>query len=295
MNRIRLHQGLHLATIVLLIGPMSLSLVIPVAAKPEVSPVDVFLLAGQSNMAGRAPGSEAGAMGDEVRIRMDYVCSFSAQADGNGPPEPHRSDGWVPLRLSPKHASTPGSHFGPEIGLGRGLVERQPDRETVFIKNGRGGSSLAVDWAVENGPFYRDFVEQSRRALGRLDAEGKAYRLAAFVWCQGEADATQREWADAYGENLTALIAGIRAEFDRPDLPVIIVLTGDGRLNPLMIAPDEVRRVQRAVAESVGGVRLVEADDLGLMDKVHYDAAAQVEIGRRVAEAWFDWEEDVEP
>lgn len=290
MKSIRRHHSL--TRLILLFGLMSVTTAVPSSAETAKPPVGVFLLAGQSNLAGRAPGDEAGEPGGEARIRLDHVCSFSARAAGDGPPEPHRSKGWVALGPAPKHASTPGPHFGPEIGLGRALVQRDPNREWVFIKNGRGGSSLAVDWTAPGGAFYRDFIAQVRAALRRLDADGQAHRLAALVWCQGEADTTRREWAKDYARNLRALIDVLRGEFGRPDLPVIIMLTGDGRLNPQMIAPEVVRQAQRDMAAQDERVRLVEADDLGLMDQVHYDAAAQLEIGRRVAAAWFELAEE---
>src|SRR5688500_13238524 len=80
--------------------------------------VKVFILAGQSNMSGRAAASDLPPRFrvPPPRVQIDYVCSFGASdllkpedylKDG-GTPEPHRSKGWVPLQPAPKHLSTPG-------------------------------------------------------------------------------------------------------------------------------------------------------------------------------------------
>ena len=51
-----------------------------------------------------------------------------------------QSNGWVALRVQPKHLSTPEEHFGPEIGLGHALAAARPEQRFAIIKNGRGAS-----------------------------------------------------------------------------------------------------------------------------------------------------------
>ncbi|MBL9215704.1 MAG: hypothetical protein JNG83_09535 [Opitutaceae bacterium] len=267
------------------------------AAAPDPAPaVAVFLLAGQSNLAGR--GAASGLPADypraSDRVRLDYVCSFGAKGAG-GPPEPHRSGGWVPVRPSPKHASTPEGHFGPEIGFARILADRQPARPIALIKHGRGATSLAVDWdpAAASGPrHYAEFVAQARAALRRLAAEGARVELAGFVWCQGEADSTRPDWAEAYGRNLAALIARVREDFAAPGLPVLVVLSGDNPADPRRRHAAVVRAAQRAVVARDPRAALVAGDDLTLFDDVHYDAPSQRELGERLGRAYvekFGW------
>ena len=253
------------------------------------APVKVFLLAGQSNLAGRAPGEELAPDAMASAVMLDYVCSFGAATAEPGPPEPHRSGGWGPLQPAPKHASTPGTHFGPEIGFGRTLAARWPERRIAIIKHGRGATNLAEDWnpeATTGRQYYREFVAQARTVFERLRAEGTPFELAAFVWCQGNADSTRREWAEAYDANLRNLLARVRKDFDAPTLPVLVVLIGEGR-NPRTAFAPAVRAAQRQVTAGDPHTVLVVADDLTLLDQAHYDAPSQLELGRRLAAAFL--------
>lgn len=245
----------------------------------------LFLLAGQSNMAGRAPGAEAGEPVGESAIRMDYVCSFARDVLA-----PHRSEGWVPLGVSPEHEGIVDSHFGPEIGFGRGLIGHCSLEQIAMIKNGRGATNLAEDWHPEETTgklLYRDFIKQVRSAQARLEEAAESAEFEVLIWCQGEGDTTRRDWAEAYEENLQRLFAATRADLDCASLPVLLVLTGDGKANPAMVEAEIVRRAQRNVALADPQVTLVDADDLTLLDHVHYDAPSQLKLGHRLAEAYL--------
>lgn len=274
------------------------------AATPELPPhatAKLFVLAGQSNMAGRAPAVELPGSFRQppARVLLDYVCSFGASdllkpedyPKDAGPPEPHHSDGWVPLQPAPKHVSTPGEHFGPEIGFGHALAAAWPQQPITIVKHGRGSTSLAVDWApgaTSGRQLYRAMLTQVSRAVASLKAKGITVELGALIWCQGEADTTRSEWADAYEGNLAAFFAAVRRDLSAPELPIVFSLTGDGRQNPKMSFAAPVRRAQEAVAARDARTRLVQADDLALLDHVHYNAASQLTLGQRLADAYLD-------
>ncbi len=98
---------------------------------------------------------------------------------------------------------------------------------------------------------------------------------------QGERDATAAVDAANYENNLRAFLAQIRSALRAPDLPVVI-----GRIYaPSKPFRTEVRSAQESVAATTSNVVLVDTDDLGLLDIIHYDAAAQIELGRRFAKA----------
>ncbi len=247
--------------------------------------MNVFLLAGQSNLAGRPPGSEVGRPEGESAIQMDYVCSFARDVMS-----PHRSRGWVPLGVSPEHEGIVCPHFGPEIGFGRGLISAGHREPMALIKHGRGATNLAEDWhpfAATGKLLYRDFIEQVRAAQARLEATGESCEIQALIWCQGESDSTRREWAEAYEENLQRLFTWMRADLGCENLPVLLVLTGEGKANPAMADTELVRQAQRNVAAGDSRVMLVEADDLTLLDHVHYDAPSQLKLGRRLADHYL--------
>jgi hypothetical protein len=216
---------------------------------------------------------------------MDDVCSFASDVM-----TPHRSQGWVPLDVSPAHEGIVGPHYGPEIGLGRGLVNANPHEPMVFIKHGRGATNLAEDWhpdATTGKQLYRDFIKQVRSALARLEATGELSEIEALVWCQGEGDSTRCEWAEAYEENLRCLFAATRADLNCANMPILLVLTGDGNANSAMAHAEIVRQAQRNVAAADSRVTLVDADDLTLLDHVHIDGPSQLKLGYRLAHEYF--------
>lgn len=54
----------------------------------------------------------------------------------------------------------------------------------------------------------------------------EALNPRVFIWLQGENDSQNLTYSNAYQANLTAFIAGIRSQFQNPDLPFIMVQLG---------------------------------------------------------------------
>lgn len=253
------------------------------------APVNVIVLAGQSNLAGRGPAAD---LPEKYRapppsVLVDYVCGFGGGANT----DVHQSRGWVRLGPTAKHENTPGEHFGPELGLGHALASALPGERIALIKHGRGATSLAEDWQPDatGGPrLYRALLEQVRAALDRLAHEGRRTELRAFVWVQGEADSTRNDWARAYEQNLRTLVARVRRDLNAPGLPFLVVLTGKGVGNERMIDSATVRQAQQRVAAGGDRVALVDTDDLPLLDSVHFNAPGQLRLGEKIARAYLD-------
>ncbi|MSU73337.1 MAG: hypothetical protein EXS43_13530 [Opitutus sp.] len=253
------------------------------------APVNVIVLAGQSNLAGRGPAADLPERYRTVpsAVLLDYVCSFGGGANA----DVHHSRGWVRLGPAAKHENTPGEHFGPELGLGHALASALPGERIALIKHGRGATSLAEDWQPDatDGPrLYRALLEQVRAALDRLALEGRRTELRAFVWVQGEADSTRTDWARAYEQNLRTLVARVRRDLAAPRLPCLVVLTGKGVGNERMIDSATVRQAQQRVTGGGDRIALVDTDDLPLLDSVHFNAPGQLRLGERIARGYLD-------
>lgn len=252
------------------------------AAPPDAL---VYILAGQSNLAGRAPASQLPAAGrtPPPHVHLDYVCSFGA-AYGPGAEPAHQSAAWVDVAPQPPHHSTPEAHFGPEIGFACALAEEWPGREIYLIKHGRGATSLAVDWDPDAGSGRRHYAEllgQVRAALARLKAEGRAYRLAGFVWAQGEADAMRPDQSQTYEANFTRFLTRLRRDLGAPQLPVVVLRTGDR--DPRLACAAAVRAAQQHVVDRLPPAALLSTDAVHYIDSVHYDGAGQWALGREAA------------
>jgi hypothetical protein len=146
------------------------------ALLPATEPIDVILVAGQSNAVGfDAAPSKLPADPIDQEILFWYRC-------GDPPPDAHdtTSDGWTTLGPQPLGSpikprrgrqygnfAQPDGGFGPEIGLARTIAQGQ-DRKLAIIKVAFSGTHVAGDW---NPTLTSDDQQVSEQ-----DCRGACYR-----------------------------------------------------------------------------------------------------------------------
>ncbi len=253
-------------------------------------PVQVFLLAGQSNMEGQAvvdlDGSDynSGKGTLNALFRDPARAGLVRQLKNNKGEWSVRKDVWVwyqredqPLLAGPLTLgfSVYGDrhHFGPELQFGHVVGDHFSD-QVLLIKTAWGGKSLYEDFRPPSsggkvGPYYTRMLADVRRALASLktdfpDYQGQGYELAGLVWYQGWNDGVDpRHAVPEYEQNLVNLIKDVRKDLQAPNLPVVIgELTG-----PWVQAPGAwaaLRKAQAAAAarpEFLGSVLFVPTHD----------------------------------
>ena len=228
----------------------------------------VFVLAGQSNMAGQGVTAE---LTPDQRVSQAGSLWLDAGEAG----------------------FFDGERFGPEVTLARRLADAIPGRELIFVKHALGGTSLLA-WAPEwdearaeitgnaaAGPVYAQFVD----LVDDLDFP-EDVEFGAIFWMQGERDALFPGPAAEYFENLDRLVTAFRWDLSDPALPFIL-----GLANPLPERYTElavVQAAQRRAAAEIAGVHLVDTAGLTKHDDgVHYDTGGILELGRRLAKAYL--------
>lgn len=244
-----------------------LALSLLLAATASAADYRVFLLAGQSNMDGRAATSSLPTSPVNLQAPQADVRYYNGYSASNG----YTNGAWTTLR--------PGStQFGPEITFGRTMADSHPAQSIALIKYGHGGTSLAVNWKPGTGADYTGFRNAVTNALTLLSNAGDTYSLAGMLWLQGESDTGAN--ATNYQANLTSFIADMRSNYGA-DLPFIIGGTGRQYADyPTVVA------AQKAVASTIPNVAYFSNDDLlGPSDFLHFDAADQQQIGPRFAAA----------
>ena len=223
--------------------------------QPSSAPMQVFLLIGQSNMAGRA------AIGPQDRVPDPHVYVLTKQLT------------WAPA-VDPLHFDKPEiAGVGPGLSFGRALAAAEPQVVIGLVPAAFGGTSLD-DWKP-GGELYNAAVARTRTAL-------QHGRLAGILWHQGESDSSP-ELAATYAARFAALIARLRADLSAPEVPVIVGETGRFR-------PDAgaINRVLSDLPQTVRACAFVSAE--GLTDKgdrLHFDTRSQHELGQRYARAWL--------
>lgn len=273
--------------IILFASLMALSVRPMLAAAEPARPVQVFILAGQSNMEGQAVADLDGKDYNGGKGTLKALLNDPAQAplfkhlqDARGQ-WTVREDVWVryqpeqgPVKAGPLTLGfTPYGgkhHFGPELQFGHVLGDHL-GKQVLLIKTAWGGKSLSRDFRPpssggEVGPYYLKMLADIRKALADLKTDfptynGQGYELAGFVWYQGWNDGVDPKKAvPEYEQNLVNFIKDVRNELKVPGLPFVIgELTG-----PWVQAPGAwgaLRKAQAAAAarpEFKGTVRFVE-------------------------------------
>jgi len=229
----------------------------------------LFLLIGQSNMAGRAPVKAE----DRVPVPRAYALD--------------RDDKWTPA-AAPLHYDRKNAGVGPADGFVRAYLAAHPGETVGLVPCAVGGSGM-ITWVPEGtGKAGANF----RRALARAKVAQANGRFAGILWHQGETDAARPD-ADArlacYADRFAAMVARLRAELNDPELPVVTGEIGrfikprkDGRSVPDLFNP-----IVRALPARVAQCVCVSSEGLcALKDDLHFNRDAALELGRRYHEAY---------
>ena len=204
--------------------------------------INVFILAGQSNMAGAANAYNL--------TKLDIKDLENAQRNilfvNNG----NKS---IPLNVTTPPAWKRkkfqlDSCFGPEIFFGIELSKKHPNKKFLFIKRSQGGTSLYgcwnPNWTKEKAQYigelnkpklFHELLNDVDRELSKYDKSD--YQIMAMLWVQGESDSGQK-WgplpSDTYAENLKNLINKSRAAFKYPEMPFLIMQVGSKKIGQAM-------------------------------------------------------------
>jgi hypothetical protein len=250
---------------------LSISMLAQSASGLPKGKVELFLLAGQSNMAGRGAVADldpAGAAADQ------RVWSLNKKGD------------WQPA-MDPLHWDKAGAGVGPGKFFGRIIAATKPDVIVGLIPTACGGSPIGTwvpgaFWEQTKSHPWDDSIARAKRAM----QDGT---LKAILWHQGESDSDARN-APLYEKNLTDLITRFRKELNAPEIPFIIGQLGrfDAEGAPWNSDRIAVDHAQRAVAAKMPHVYFVSAEGLvSRGDKLHFSTASQKTLAERYAEAYL--------
>ena len=112
-----------------------------------------------------------------------------------------------------------------------------------------------------------------------LLSQGKVgINVKAFVWLQGESDAENQVFADAYETNLLALINALKT-FTGDDFYTIIL-----RIKyPEAIYRNTVRAAQDNIPNTISNTSVIDTDASELQDYVHYSEQGNIDNGEAIA------------
>jgi hypothetical protein len=237
------------------------------AELPDKENFHLFLLVGQSNMAGRGKVTPA----DKKPHPRVLMLTKAGE--------------WAPA-TDPLHFDKPGM-VGVGIGktFGTIVAEKSPGITVGLIPCAHGGSPISV-WQL--GRYYKptrghpwdDAIKRAKLAM-------KAGTLKGILWHQGESDSKQG-LAEVYEKKLHDLVSRFRRELDAPQVPFIAGQMGIFKERPWSDAKKLVDQAHRDLSKKLKHAGFVDAKGLSHKgDKVHFDALSYRELGRRYAKAFL--------
>jgi hypothetical protein len=262
----------------------------PAAAAQKPGPVQVYIMAGQSNMDGQAGKHTIDFIGeDEDKDRAALLKVFKP----DGTTYMTRDDVWCSSGGAHgvlqtgfggrKNYDKLGDKIGPEYAFGQFMAEASP-RQIYLIKYAPGGQSLYQNFRPPSagvpeggkpedyGNQYRGMIASTRENLANLKQnfpgydEKAGYEVAGFVWFQGFNDQfVSEEQRKEYGKNLVHLINDVRKEFQKPNLPVVVGVMGVNGVRNEAGKQKDIRdghRYVNTVPEFKGTVKAVETAPL---------------------------------
>ena len=224
---------------------------------------DLYLLIGQSNMAGRGELGDAAAPSPRIAM-LD------------------KAGAWVPAR-DPLHFDKPDMvGVGPGLAFALDMLAADPSASIGLIPCAVGGTSLSAwqpgarDEATRTHP-YDDALRRARLALPHG-------RLKAILWHQGEGDC-QREDGWDHAAEMVAFVERLRSAIGATEVPFIAGEIGVFR-DERAAACRRMNATLHGLAGRIPRYACISAE--GLADKgdlLHFSAAAARGLGRRYAAA----------
>lgn len=226
--------------------------------------MDIYLCIGQSNMAGR------GKLDSTYTDTIPNV--YLLGPEGDMEPACNPLNKYSTIRKDIKMQGIgPAYSFSVEMALRTG-------RKIGLVVNARGGTGISSWQKGAEAGYYEQAILRLRQAL-------RYGKLKAVIWHQGESDLAH---PDTYMSKLQKLVADLRQDLGDETVPFVIGEIArwrpDGSADPFNAMLRTVDHVIpfSACVSSEGLLPLRDERD------PHFDAASQVVLGKRYAEAVLD-------
>ncbi|HUM66233.1 MAG TPA: sialate O-acetylesterase [Chitinophagaceae bacterium] len=224
----------------------------------------VFIMAGQSNMAGR------GTVESQDTIPEKRLLTIN-------------KDGQVMMAKEPLHFYEPG-RIGLDCGysFGTTLLKHIPDSISVLLVPCAVGGSSISQWLGDS--VHRD-VKLYSNFLSMLAIARRNGTLKGILWHQGETDANERD-IPLCAERLRTLISRFRSAAGDNQLPVLI-----GELGSFSTDSSNWERINeeiRSYSSQDSFTSVITTGDLEHKgDQIHFDSNGQRAMGKRFAETYL--------
>ena len=232
----------------------------------------LYLLIGQSNMAGRGPVEAQDTVPNRHVLRLNPTGQWEVAQD-------------------PIHFDKPMAAVGPGLTFGRLMAAPDTTVTIGLIPCAVGGSGIDA-WMP--GAYFADTkTHPYDDALTRARTAMQTGMLAGIIWHQGETD-SNFEKSIVYGAKLKALIKQLRIDLHTPTVPFVAGQLPDFQINKpasdgRLQVNDAAVRINQALTslpKEVANYAYITVEgtaDIG--DHTHFNAASARLLGQRYAAA----------
>ena len=240
----------------LLLNVFSSCSISPQKEDPSVTKLDLYLLIGQSNMAGRAD------IELQDKDSLNGVFLFTGLENNEWEPAANPMNKYSTIR---KRLDI--QKLGPGYSFAKEMAEKNPGKQIGIVVNAKGGTTIS-QW-MPGTQFYNEAVKRAKQAA-------KSGSLKGVVWHQGEGDINR---ADSYMNDLEELILSLRKDLDNENLPFVA-----GQLSPDNIKRKQFNDMILELSQKIKNTGVVKTDNTATIDKTHFDSKSQRLLGKRYAE-----------
>lgn len=224
----------------------------------------VFIMAGQSNMAGRGQVEPSDTITDKRILSIN-------------------KDGQLIMAREPLHWYEP-ERTGLDCGFsfGKTIIKSIPDNIYVLlIPTAVGGSSISQwigDSLYRGVKLFSNFAEKTNLAK-------QFGMIKGILWHQGESDANGGS-IPLYNKRLAELFVKFRTVAGNQELPVLI-----GELGSFSKSKEQFDLINKTIheysAQDKNSAVILTGDLKDKGDSLHFNSAGQRTMGKRFAEAWL--------
>jgi len=224
----------------------------------------VFIMAGQSNMAGR------GVVEPEDTVSDKRIFSINKNEQ-------------IIIAKEPLHFYEP-ERTGLDCGLSfaKTLVKKIPDNVSILIIPTAVGGSSIRQWLGDS--VYRD-VKLFSNFLAKVEIAKQNGIIKGILWHQGESDANEND-IPLHKQRLGLLFSKFRAAVGNNELPVLL-----GELGSFSENQANFNLINKAIHEYASedkNSRVILTNDLkDKGDHLHFNSKGQRAMGKRFAKAYL--------
>lgn len=218
--------------------------------------MDIYLLIGQSNMAGRA----------DIEVQdtdtLNGVFLFTGLEDNEWEPAANPINKYSTIRKGlGLQKLGPGYYFAKEIS------KMNQGKQIGLVVNAKGGTAIS-EW-MPGTEFYAEAIARAKQAM-------KSGTIKGIAWHQGESDVSR---TDVYMGEVEELIQSLRKDLGDENIPFVA-----GQLSEDKIERKQFNDMILGLPQKVKNTGVVLTEGTTTIDETHFDSESQRLLGKRYAE-----------